>query len=132
MCIRDRLWGALFLIGNLIWTDVLHVNPNRSQANVISMLWFSPLISLFGALLISELAVLAAVIQASLVQAIWGRIPLWAVFLMLPVCTYALHLQVNLVGYSDDKADFGHHQFWRAALTEFPVLLGCWLSLIHI
>ena len=113
-------------IGDLVWVDFIHHNPNRSQENALEMMAWSPFLGLLFALLGAELPLIAGAVMAAAAHRFWGRIPFWTLLLMLPVCVGAMYVQGLAVAPPDEPVAFGIWQFLWGSRLQLPVLLGCW------
>jgi hypothetical protein len=111
-------------IGELIWVDFLHYNPNRSQSNAAHMMLLSPIYGLLGTLALMELPILTGAIVALAAHQMWGRVPFAVLGVMLPLCVYAMHIQGQFV--MKDTLPLNLHQFVWLARSQLPVLIGCW------
>jgi hypothetical protein len=118
---------ALWLIGDLIWVDFLHTNPNRTQSNALTVIALSPLYGLFGAVFGSALPILCGSITLTIGGRFYRRIPAWLFVLSAPICGMAAAIQIHWVqAYFGD----GPTAFWMAAsgliVLQVPFLLTCW------
>jgi len=52
------------MIGNIVWVDFIHYNPNRSQSNALIMIVLSPIDGLIFSLMDSELPLIVGTIVA--------------------------------------------------------------------
>lgn len=112
----------IFLVGGLIlqyfvfiieifcgtvWFDFLHHNSYRSQAHALELMMRSPIDELF----VVPFAVfpgIVATIIAVVSYRIWGRVPFYSLFIMVPVCNLLLPLFIPGL---DEILSIKYHQF---------------------
>jgi len=104
-----------------VWIDFLHYNPHRSQADALYLMAQSPITALLATLLYAELPVIVSAIVAMISYRIWGNIPLFSLAVMLPLCVFALYIQIP-----SGPMPFDYTGFLWLSLKELPVLVGCW------
>jgi MFS family permease len=118
--------AAVWMIGDLVWVDFVHSNPNRSQSNALEMMALSPLYGFIFALLGSWFPLLAGTVAALTAHWIWGRVPFFSLFVMLPLCVYAMRVQGLWLFPPDEPAAFDYWQLLWLSRQQLPVLVGCW------
>ena len=92
-------------IGDLVWVDFIHVNPNRSQSNALAMMALSPVYGILFALIFSWLPLLVGTIGALAAYRVWGRVPLWSLFVMLPLCVCAICVEAIWMFPPEEPSD---------------------------
>ena len=119
------LWSA----ANVVWVDFLHTNPNRSQANALTMLALSPIYGAVGAFGLNALPLIVGAIGAKLGSLRSGQVPFWVLVALLPACGLAFAIQGQWL--FDSYEDGPQPSVWNVAaqmcVLQIPTLLGCWL-----
>jgi hypothetical protein len=120
--------SMVWMIGDLIWVDFIHHNPNRSQSHALQLMALSPFYGLAVTVFSSELPLLVGAVIATAAYWIWGRVPILTLGIMLPLCVYAMHVQGQFL-FPGDQVDFDYWQFLWLSKQQLPVLVGClWCS----
>ena len=92
-------YAAVFAtgVGGIFWSDFIHSNPHRSQANaaLIIVVMLPLAATIFVGLVLSGPALVAGVC-AALAQGILKRIPAWLLPAFAAVCTIVLNVQIHL------------------------------------
>lgn len=104
-----------------VWIDFLHYNPHRSQSDALYLMAQSPITALLATLLYAKLPVIVGAVVAMISHRIWGHVPFFSLTVMLPLCVFALYIQIPSGPIPFDYMDF----LWLF-LKELPVLVGCW------
>lgn len=118
--------NMIFFVCQIIWIDFIHYNPYRSQSHALFLLAYSPIYAL-GSFIFSVSSVIFATIIAMVSHFIWGRVPLYSLVIMVPLCSYIQPL------FIPSLHDFLHipslQEFqdilWYS-IRQLPVLIGCW------
>lgn len=128
-------WGMY----QILITDILKTNPHRSIAHALTVL---PLMSAIAGVITLIVHFSGAIILAGCVAcmsaAIFGRVPLWILVLIVVLCVPVVWAQDTALPdfkwYSDlpDDLPSSMAEFYRQLnfnIYLFPSLLGCWLKL---
>jgi hypothetical protein len=118
---------ALWQVGDLIWVDFLHTNPDRTQSHALTMIALSPFNGMLGAVSGAALPVLCGAMTLTLGCIFYGRIPIWFFMLAAPICGMAAAAQVY---WMQTYYGEGSATFWTNSLPvitmQVPFLLTCW------
>lgn len=112
----------------IVWFDFLHYNPYRSQAQALGLMMRSPIDGLF-VLPFSVFPGIVATIIAVVSYRIWGRVPFYSLFVIVPVCSLLLPLfipslnEILSIKYLKLR---DIPQYLSFVLRELPVWIGCW------
>jgi len=118
---------TVFAIGNVVWVDFLHDNPNRSHFNAMEMIVMSPGFGVFGALLLFGYALVTGAICAVISFAIFQRVPLWLLIAAIPLCLFAAYAQADFEWFREaDGVTDVVIVLGRLAFVELTVMIGCW------
>ena len=119
------VWSA----ANVIWIDFLHTNPNRTQANALTMLALSPVYGAVGAIGLCTLPLIVGAVGAKLGSLRSGRVPFWVLMVLLPACGLACAVQGRWLfdPYEGGPTPSMWDMAIRMSVVQVPALLGCWL-----
>jgi hypothetical protein len=122
----------IWLVGWLVWLDLINANPNRTLSGTLSLMTILPLYAFIFVLVLSELSVFVGAIGAWAACKVWGRVPLLAVLLVIwPLCVGAMAFQGLTLFPDRSGAEIGdaQHSISAALATvgseNLAVLLGC-------
>jgi hypothetical protein len=116
-------------VGEIVWSDFLHVNPYRTQGNaVISAVLLGPLVGLFAAVAFTGLCLLTGAVFAVIGFALFGRIPLWFLLATSPVSMAALWGQMIYLDqyFSEYPGHLGSPSILALASVQLPSMAFCW------
>jgi len=120
------------LICNVIWVDFIHYNPHRTLSDSLTMIACSPIIGLFFTLMSSELTLIIGAIGVIFSHWIWKRLPLYSLLIIIPLCIYATHIQLDAFPefYNDSPSSpissSPFDNFVKICMFQLPVSIGCW------
>ena len=125
----DAAYFGVWSAANVVWVDFLHTNPNRTQANALTMLALSPVYGAVGAIGLCLLPLIVGAIGAKLASLRSGRVPFWVLVVLLPACGLAFSVQGRWLfdSYDDGPPPSMWDMAIRMSVVQIPALLGCWL-----
>jgi WD40 repeat protein len=108
------------LLGStMAWQGLLHHDPDMPLSTAEWMLALSPVVGVFGALVLTPIPVLTGAVVLALLLLVLGRLPLWTTIVAIPLCIVASALQNYLSGAAVLDP-------WLA-VVQIPFVLGCWV-----
>src|ERR1700733_1110562 len=114
---------------HLVWSELLHHDPDMPISTALLLLVLSPFASLVAALVLAPLPVFTGAIVMALLIRVLGTLPFWTVILVTPSCVAVFALQSHF-----SSNDVSSDQPWMntplghdVVTAQIPFVLGCWV-----
>jgi hypothetical protein len=84
---------SLFMIGDMVWLQCFHDDPNQSCGDALFFSAASPIYAVILAMGFNFLPLFVAALLAVLGRAFFKHVPLWLLIVILPACVLAFVAQ---------------------------------------
>lgn len=119
----------VYSVCDIIWIDFVHSNPHRSQLDALYLIAESPIFA-FIALFFSVSQVITATLVAVISHRIWEHVPLYSLFVMVPVCSVlqpiAIFPTLNDILSMKYLKLHDIPKFFPVLLRELSIWVTCW------
>jgi len=116
---------SLYLTGGIVWLDCLHDNPNHPCADALLFVAVSPFYGITIGMAVNFLPLIVGAALAVLGQAVFRRMPLWYLIVILLACVLAFSTQgSSWLPYDGPRPLFERLLIFSA--FQAPALLICW------
>jgi hypothetical protein len=116
---------SLFLIGEMVWLDCFHDNPDLVCGDALLLAVVSPLYGVTIGMAVNFLPLIAAAALAVLGRAVFRHLPLWYVIAILPACVLAYAAQASSWLPHTEMRPLSERLLMFTAF-QIPTLLICW------
>ena len=116
---------SVYMIGDTVSLYCLHDDPRQTCGDA---LFFASVLPLYGAVVamaVDFLPLLVGAVLAVVGRAVYGHVPRWSVFAILPVCVLAYVMQGSSWYPGEDAPPLSNRLLIFAAF-QTPCLLLCW------
>ena len=116
---------SLFLIGEIVWLDCFHDNPDLACADALLLVLVSPLYGVTMGMVVNFLPLITAAALAVLGRLVFRSLPLWYVMAILPACVLAYAAQGSWwLPHSEVRVLT--ERILTFSAFQIPTLLICW------
>jgi|SRR5262245_631737 len=117
---------SLFMIGDMVWLQCFHDDPNQSCGDALFFSAAAPIYGVILAMGFSFLPFFVASVLAVLGRAFFKHVPLWLVIAILPVCVLAFAAQgTSSYLHENDVRPLSERTLVFAAFQALSLLI-CW------
>jgi hypothetical protein len=116
---------SVVLMGASIWTDCFHGDPHRICGDGILLAAVMPFYSIVVAMFVGFVPLVMGAVLAALGRAFFGRVPLWYVLAMLPVCVLA-YVANGSPWFPREAPRSASERLLLVAVFQAAALLICW------